>query len=103
MGKEKKIEEMDFSYLEKTAGCLKLVAHPMRLKIIEILSQGQFSVGNIAERCKLPPNQACEHLRLLKNAGLLDSKRDGRIVYYSIKARQLISLLECIKKNCPNE
>jgi DNA-binding transcriptional ArsR family regulator len=50
----------------------------------------------------VPPNQACEHLRLLKNHGLLTSKRDGRIVYYSIASQQLTGLLACIKSNCPD-
>lgn len=101
MGKNKKIEKMEIEYLEMVADCLKLMAHPMRIRIVEILSQGKFSVGEIAEECELPPNQTCEHLRLLKNHGLLGSNREGRTVYYFIKAQQLINLLNCIKKSCP--
>jgi len=94
---------MSAEYLEKVADCLKLMAHPIRIRIVEILSQGRFAVGEIAELCGVAPNQTCEHLRLLKNHGLLNSKRDGRIVYYSIASPQLTGLLACIKSNCPDD
>ncbi len=95
------LEMMSDKYLEKVAECLKLMAHPVRLRIVEILSKGRYAVGEIAEMCGVAPNQTCEHLRLLKNHGLLTSKREGRAVYYSIASTQLTSLLSCIKSNCP--
>ena len=98
----KTLEKMSDEYLEKVADCLKLMAHPTIIRIVEILSQGRFAVGKIAELCGVVPNQTCEHLRLLKNHGLLNSKRDGRIVYYSIASQQLTGLLACIKNNCPD-
>lgn len=101
MEKKNKIDKMNFEYLEMAAECLKIMAHPMRIRIVEVLSQGKYSVGQIADICDLPPNQTCEHLRLLKNHGLLGSNREGRTVYYFIKAEQLINLLGCIKKSCP--
>ena len=100
-GEQENLERMDWTYLQKAAECLKIMAHPVRLRIIEILSQGRFSVGEIAEMCATPHNQACEHLRMMKGHGLLDSEREGRTVYYKIIAPQLTSLLACIRKNCP--
>jgi len=96
----KKIELMDYSYVTKTSECLKLLAHPVRIRIVEILSIGLFPVYKIAELCEVAPNQACEHLRLLKNHGLLNSERKGRTVYYKINSSQLADLLNCIKKHC---
>jgi len=63
---------MSMESLEGTAECLKAMAHPVRLRIAEILMQGDFQVHQIAELCMLPPNQTSEHLRLLKGMGLLD-------------------------------
>ena len=96
-----KLDRMDDEYLDKVAGCLKVMAHPVRIRIVEILSQGRFAVGEIAERCGVAPNQTCEHLRMLQNHGLLKSKREGRTVYYFIISEQLKSLFQCIKNNCP--
>ncbi len=86
--------------LEKAADCLRVMGHPMRLRIVNILTQGEFPVGEIAEICELRPNHACEHLRLLQGRGLLDSERRGREVYYSIADPRLASLIECVQKSC---
>ncbi len=94
---KKKITFLPLDYLNNAAECLKVMAHPIRLRIINILMQGEFAVHEIAELCKLPHHQACEHLRLLKVHGLLDSKREGRLVYYRLADPRLAGILECIK------
>jgi len=96
----KKVELMSDDYVFNAAECLKLMGHPARIKIVDILSQGKFSVKEIAANCNLPANQTCEHLRLLKNHGLLSNERAGRTVYYQICSTQLLNLLSCIKHNC---
>ena len=85
---------------EQAAQCLKVMAHPVRLKIVDILMQGDFAVHEIAELCDTSPNQTCDHLRLLKGHGFLTSKRQGRTVYYKILSPQLPGLLVCVRKNC---
>ncbi|HJO95982.1 MAG TPA: metalloregulator ArsR/SmtB family transcription factor [Victivallales bacterium] len=100
---DKNIRLMDYTYLNRVADCLKLMAHPVRIRMVEILSNGLYPVNEIAKLCEIPPNQACEHLRLLKNHDLLDSERNGRIVYYKIKSQQLTDLLSCIANHCTLE
>ncbi|AQT67783.1 HTH-type transcriptional repressor CzrA [Anaerohalosphaera lusitana] len=97
---KQKLDLLPDDYLEMAADCLKVMAHPVRLRIVNILMQGEFAVHEIAELCDLAPHQTCEHLRLLKGHGFLDSDRRGRTVYYKIASPQLPGLLECIKKNC---
>lgn len=97
---KQKIDLLPTDVMERASECLKLLAHPARLRMIEILSQGKFAVHEIAEICNLNPNQTCDHLRLLKGHRLLDSKRSGRTVYYSIAAPQAREIIECIRKNC---
>lgn len=84
-------------FLEDVAECIKVMAHPVRLRMVDILAQGEFSVGEIAELCELPPHQACEHLRLLKGQGHLESERRGRMVYYRIVNPRLTKILELIQ------
>ena len=86
--------------LERAADCLKVMAHPVRLRIVNVLMLGEFAVHEIAALSKTSANQTCEHLRLLKGHGLLTSTRRGRTVYYKIIAPQLPGLIECIQKNC---
>jgi DNA-binding transcriptional ArsR family regulator len=92
---------MAADWLEKTAECLRVLAHPVRLQIIECLDAGKYPVKEIAEHCRIPASQACEHLRHMKSCGLLESERDGRTVFYRIENQQVASLLQCLRKNCP--
>jgi ArsR family transcriptional regulator, zinc-responsive transcriptional repressor len=95
-----KIKILDDEILEPAAECLKVMAHPARLKIVDILMQGQFAVHEIAELADISPNQTCEHLRLLKGHGFLTSQRKSRTVYYNIASQRLVNLVNCIKKTC---
>ena len=97
---KQKLNLMPNEVLEQASECLKVLAHPARLRMIEILMQGKFAVHEIARLCELNPNQACDHLRLLKGHKLLDSKRSGRTVYYTIISPQLTGIIKCIRKNC---
>jgi DNA-binding transcriptional ArsR family regulator len=72
------------SVLHEAAECLKVMAHPVRLRLVNILMQGEYAVHEMADLCETSPNQTCEHLRLLKGHGLLSSERRGRTVYYKI-------------------
>ena len=98
MGRKLKLLPMEM--LDGAAECLKVMAHPVRLRIVNVLMQGEFAVHEIAELCETTPNQTCEHLRLLKGHGLLSSERRGRLVYYKIESPRLPGLIECISKNC---
>ncbi|MHC4553195.1 MAG: ArsR/SmtB family transcription factor [Planctomycetota bacterium] len=101
--KVEQIELMPDEMIEKAAECLKVMAHPVRLRIVDILMQGEFAVHEIAELAKTSPNQTCEHLRLLKGHGLLNAERRGRTVYYQIASPQLPGLIHCIQQNCQCE
>lgn len=95
-----KLRLMDMDLMERAAECLKVMAHPVRLRIVDILMQGEFPVHEIATLCETSPDQTCEHLRLMKGHGLLSSERRGRTVYYKIATPRLPGLIDCIRKNC---
>ena len=83
---------------EAAAECLKTIAHPKRLEMIQyLLKNKQASVGELAEFCALQSHVASEHLTLLKNRGFISSEREGRKVIYSVKERALDGIMNCIK------
>ncbi|MBS3761861.1 MAG: winged helix-turn-helix transcriptional regulator [Planctomycetes bacterium] len=86
--------------LRRAADCLRVMGHPTRLRIVNILMQGEFTVGEIADMCGLKSHHASEHLSLLKGRGLLDRERRGREVYYQIVSPRLTELLRSIRKTC---
>jgi ArsR family transcriptional regulator, zinc-responsive transcriptional repressor len=83
--------------LTRAAECLKVLAHPHRLRIIQMLLAGQFTVGELAEGCELPAAMASEHLRLMQRCGFLTSVKEGRKVYYRIVEPHLESIMRCIE------
>ena len=97
---EKTINLIDAVVLEEAAECLRIMAHPVRLRIVDILMQGEFPVHEIARLCALPAHQASEHLRLLQGRGLLAASRAGRVVHYRIANPRLPALLRCIGSTC---
>ena len=79
------------------AECLRTLAHPHRLRMVQMLLQGQYTVGDLAEACRLPSAMASEHLRLMQRCGFLTSEKDGRKVYYRVAEPQLASIMKCIE------
>ena len=84
------------SFME-AAECLKTLAHPVRLRVVQLLLHGRYTVGELAADCEIPDNVASEHLRLLQRCGFLSSERDGRRVYYQVAEPHLEQLMACVE------
>jgi DNA-binding transcriptional ArsR family regulator len=87
---------VDLEALAQAAECLKTLAHPHRLRIVEMLLGGRYTVGELAEACGIPSHMASEHLRLMQRCGFLDATREGRTVYYTIIEPHLANIMSCI-------
>ncbi len=83
--------------LREAAECLRTLAHPHRLRMVQMLLAGDYTVGALAQACGLPSAMASEHLRLMQRCGLLGSQRQGRKVYYRVAEPQLKGILKCIE------
>lgn len=83
--------------LAQAAECLRVLAHAHRLRIIQLLLGGEYTVGELAEACELPKAMTSEHLRLMQRCGFLDSEKRGRHVYYRVVEPHLASILQCIE------
>jgi DNA-binding transcriptional ArsR family regulator len=83
--------------LARAAECLKTLAHPHRLRIVQMLLAGRYSVGELAAACEIPSHMASEHLRLMQRCGFLSVERDGRCAYYAIAEPHLAGIMHCIE------
>jgi DNA-binding transcriptional ArsR family regulator len=81
----------------QAAECLKTLAHPHRLRIVQMLLDGRYTVGELAEACGIPSHMASEHLRLMRRCGFLDVVKEGRCAYYTIAEPHLASIMACIE------
>jgi DNA-binding transcriptional ArsR family regulator len=83
--------------LAEAAECWKALAHPVRLRMVQLLLEGRYTVGELAEDCGIPDNVASENLRLMQRCGFLASERDGRRVYYTVAEPHLKKLMACVE------
>jgi DNA-binding transcriptional ArsR family regulator len=99
-----KYSEFDIEKLPMAAEMLKAIAHPMRIAIVSYLDGGvKLTVTEIHERLGIEQSTTSHHLGILKNKGVLSSKRDGKNTYYFLKHQELHGLLDCIEKcSCIN-
>ncbi len=90
---------IDINKLEMAASKLRAIAHPMRIAILELLNESpKLSVTEIFEKLKIEQASASHHLNILKNKGVLTSKRDGKKIFYSLKSVSLTEIIECINR-----
>ncbi len=92
-----KLKLTDLEALGQAAECLKTLAHPHRLRMVQMLLQGDYTVGELAEACDLPSAMASEHLRLMQRCGFLASEKEGRKVYYRVVEPHLKNILRCVE------
>lgn len=83
--------------LGQAAECLKTLAHPHRLRMVQMLLQKQYTVGELAEACEIPSHMASEHLRLMQRCGFLSATKEGRFVYYAVQEQHLASIMQCVE------
>ncbi len=77
----------DEQNLIEVATVLKALADPNRLRILNLLMQGDSCNGELNERLGLPPNLLSHHLRVLREVGLVRSRHDAidaRWIYYTV-------------------
>jgi predicted transcriptional regulator len=83
--------------LAEAAECLKALAHPHRLRMLQMLLRGRYTVGELSEACGIASHMASEHLRLMQRCGFLASQKEGRKAYYQIVESHLANIMACIE------
>ncbi len=95
----KKHPPLSVDLLERMAAALKVLAHPHRLKIVELLEgEKEASVSMIHARLRLAQAVTSQHLGHMKRVGLLASSRRGKEVWYRIADKRALTILDCIRK-----
>jgi len=90
---------LDITKLEMAASKLRAIAHPMRIAIIDLLHEKpKLSVTEIYSKLDIEQASASHHLNILKNKGVLVSKREGKKIFYSLKSVTLTEIIECINR-----
>jgi len=83
------------SRLERRAAVLKALAHPSRLMLLEELSRGERCVCDLHDLAGGDFSTVSKNLAQLRQAGLLEMEKRGLKVFYRLKSRCVLRLLEC--------
>ena len=91
-------------YFSLTSSFLKALAHPTRLKILEQLkNEDELCVCHIYEDLDLEQSNVSQHLKVLRDQGILISRKDGLKVMYSIRHREVLDIIDLVKHALHNQ
>ena len=94
-------KELSTENLERAATMLKAIAHPLRLSIVGTLEDGKkLTVSEIHKKLGIEQSTASHHLGILKDRGVLASKREGKNTWYYLKHENLKTILSCVSSCC---
>jgi DNA-binding transcriptional ArsR family regulator len=81
---------------ESVAVVLKQLSHPQRLLILCCLIAGERTVGEIVESCGASQSSVSQFLKVMRLEGLVDSRRDGKQIYYRIVDKRVFKLIKSL-------
>ncbi len=92
-----KVRELDAERLDMASSMLKAMAHPMRIAILSHLEGGKkLTVTEIHELLGIEQSTTSHHLGILKDKGVLCSKREGKNTFYYMKYDMIGQILDCL-------
>lgn len=94
-GKTKTLSQLKLQS-EGVAALLKQLSHPQRLLIMCSMAEGEKSVGQIEEACGASQSSVSQYLKGMRLEGLIDSRRDGKQVYYRIVDKRVLDLIKSL-------
>ena len=83
---------------EEMSEILKALAHPARLEIVTGLLENECNVSQVQEKLGLPQSTVSQHLRVLKNGGIIKGRREGTRVCYTVVNKWVREIIEMMQE-----
>jgi len=84
--------------IERMAHALRAISHPLRLKILCVLGEQESSVQDIVEAVGTSQSNISQHLAILREKGILATRRNANRVYYSVRDQRTLQLLATMRE-----
>ncbi|WP_417917151.1 ArsR/SmtB family transcription factor [Candidatus Electronema sp. JC] len=84
--------------INELALLLKSISHPIRLQILCLLQDGELSVGELREGMATSGANISQHLNIMRNQGLIASRREANFIYNRIADQRIIELMQTMKQ-----
>jgi DNA-binding transcriptional ArsR family regulator len=79
--------------IEQAAVAMQAMSHPMRIKILCLLSSGELSVQDIVDAIGTTQSNISQHLAILKACGMIDGRKDGTKMFYAIEDARILRMI----------
>ena len=90
--------------LQDSAEILRALAHPLRMQILEFIDKHKtINVNKIYNTLKLEQSITSQHLRILRLAGIVSTKREGKFIHYTINYGKIAQVTKAIDTFLENE
>ncbi|QYK01876.1 ArsR/SmtB family transcription factor [Shewanella psychrotolerans] len=83
--------------LNARAAVLKALAHPTRLWLLEQIQQQERCVCDLTDGINADISTVSKHLSILKQVGIVSSRRDGKQIYYRLETPCLLKMVGCVE------
>ena len=87
---------MEADLLRRRARVLKAMGHPSRLAILDAIANGEKCVGELQAVVGSDLSTVSRHLAVLKNAGIIDDRKQGLQVFYSLRVPCVLNFFDCV-------
>ena len=77
-----------------TAEFFKVLAHPLRIRIVDALRSGEIAVNDLSSRLKVEQSTLSQQLAILRKSNVVTGRKEGQSVYYSIHDRAIFRVLD---------
>ena len=85
------------SFYERRASIAKALGHPSRLMIVEALQEKELCVCELTDLVGADQSTVSRHLSVLKSAGLVDTRKEGSMIFYRLRVRCLEGFFSCVE------
>ncbi|MGI9542563.1 MAG: ArsR/SmtB family transcription factor [Cyclobacteriaceae bacterium] len=93
-----KTETLDFEKLEKVADILRVIGHPLRIQVIDALRKSnELMVNELCSILDVDQSLLSQHLAKMKMKGVLSNRREGRNIFYSLKLKEVLKVMDCMR------
>ena len=89
---------MKTAHIEKSAHCIKAIAHPFRLSILALLAEGEKNVQELTKSLGTSQSNVSQHLFQMRARDLVSTRREGNMIYYTITNPKMIKLMALMKE-----
>ena len=92
------VTDLQTEFADLHAHICKGLADPKRLLILNALRDGERSVGDLCEELDLPQANVSQHLAVLRDRGLVATRRDGQRIFYSVSSPKIVMAMDLLRE-----